>query len=360
MRTWARLCESHWNRKTTTFAMTRPRTAGVLEPPMTKGRVPPRSHLISCAPRRFRSRQGIPSRVRHGTEVELSVVTRLLVRAAQERVQLGGERNLPALHRPLRRRHHGIDAVLLEGAGRAPDEGRDVRGHELRSIEIASDPNRASGRERGADPRLAEVTDLQSEEELPRILALLLEEIPRGAVRPDGRVRVLEVAVVRVRAEVHPFPDEGVSQESVVLLVRVSLEYRLRPLPAHAADGTDGGAGSDLRPGAHDRALADRRGTFEVRERLDQRVLADDDGPSLRVQDGARHDARAARHVNRLRLDEVRAGIHGAEHRPRLEEISGILKDLARAPADEIGSAARQKGLHLGGNPHVLERPLGV
>ena len=36
------------------------------------------------------------------------------------------------------------------------------------------------------------------------------------------------------------------------------------------------------------------------------------------------------------------------------------MKDLARAPADEIGARARQERLHLGREPHVLERAVRI
>src|SRR2546430_91316 len=170
IRTCARFCDRIWKRKTTTFVMRSALTAGVAEPPMTKGRVPPRSHLTSRVPGRFRSRHGLPPRIRHRVEEELPIVARLFVRPAQERVQLGGEWDLPALHRPGGRRDHGIDAVFLERAGRSPDERGYVRGHELRSVEIAPDPHEGAGREGGTDPRLREIRQLEPEQELSRIL----------------------------------------------------------------------------------------------------------------------------------------------------------------------------------------------
>src|SRR5467141_899281 len=134
------------------------RTAGVEDPPITKGRAPPRSHLTVGTPAPRRSpRLRLAAGNRHGAQVEIAVRFRLLVRAAEERIQLGRERDLAALHGTLGGRDHGIDPVFLERSGAPPHERWNVGGHELRAVEIAPDSYRGAGGEGRADPALREV-----------------------------------------------------------------------------------------------------------------------------------------------------------------------------------------------------------
>src|SRR5690606_34915859 len=101
------------------------------------------------------------------------------------------------------------------------------------------------------DARLRVIADDRAEKHL---IAVNFTPVDRYLDRP---VRVLQIARDRVRAQVHPLADVTVSDEPVMLLIRVAVEDRALNLAADLAIRADARACADIRAGLHDAMIAD-------------------------------------------------------------------------------------------------------
>ena len=121
----------------------------------------------------------------------------------------------------------------------------------------------------------------------------------------DRAVGVLEIAVNRVGGEVDPFGHVGVSEKTIVLLIREAVDDGRLKLSAHFAPLPDAHGVAEYGPRLNQGAVADVTGAFDTGVRGDGDTLADEDGSVLGIEDHPGLEDAVAPDVNGRLVEHV-------------------------------------------------------
>src|SRR5262249_9970280 len=123
--------------------------------------------------------------------------------------------------------------MRLQPGGAAPGERRHELGWESCAEDLAARPDHGARVERGLDRAPDVIARHEAHEHRTRF------DHAAALPHPHARVIVLEIAVVGVGAQVHPFTQVSVTEETLVLLVAPTLHDALFDLAPDLADGPE-------------------------------------------------------------------------------------------------------------------------
>ena len=199
---------------------------------------------------------------------------------------------------------------------------------------MGSEADDGAGGEIGADAELGVVSDEGSEELFSGGFVNAIE------VHAYGAVGVFEVAGGGAGAEVGPFADDGLAEETVVLFVGVSEEEAMGDFTADAGVGAEGAVFANFCGGADEAVGADGSGAGDDGIGTDFGVLFHNDGAVLSIEDGTGPDFDAAGEVNVFLFEEVDAGenmgvVGGAEVKEIFEDGGALMVEEMPGAFDE-------------------------
>ena len=185
------------------------------------------------------------------------------------------QRGAPPFHNALSSSDEFVEGVQFPRFVPAPSESRDLLGLKSASEDVAAGSDDGSRVEHGVDAAFAVVAHQHATK--------LQSAIDVGGCRfvPETHITViaLEIAGIGVGAEVAPFANDGISQESVVAFVAVPEECTIRDFTANAAIRTNGCWTVNACAHFDDRCLTDSEWTANVRSFLNFHVGSNEDWP---------------------------------------------------------------------------------
>ncbi len=210
--------------------------------------------------------------------------------------------NFSSSHRGLSRAEKVLKPESFEGLTvREQAEGWNVLRQDFISPEdVGHHSNDGPGIKQGSDARFGVVTDEAAYLRVVGIYGLAVE------FNFDGGVIVLEIAVGGQGAEVDPFTNVRVAEETVVVLIRVAVDDGFFHFASHATDGADAATLADL--STDNLAVsANEAGTLDPRVWENDDVLFDDDRATHGIEDNRGMDDCSRRDID-LGFITVHAG----------------------------------------------------